>query len=154
MVRRGSTVEVVVSKGVQTVILPDLKGVSKEEGIETIEELGLVVGKVTAVSSDTVEKGNVVSHTPFAATELQKNDKVNLVISIGQKFIIVPYLIRKKIPTAQKLLEQRGLKLGRISQTTNIEHIFGVILSQSPKPGIKVKKGISVDVVVNTEAEE
>ena len=154
IVRRGSTIETVISKGIETVILPDVRGLSKEEAVETIEKLGLKLKKVTEIYSDRADKGNVVSQTPLSGTKLKKGEEVEIVISKGSQLVVVPYLIRKKVPTAQRLLEKRGLRLGRISQTTNVEYNFGIILSQSPRAGVKVKKGTSINVVVNTEAEE
>jgi beta-lactam-binding protein with PASTA domain len=48
-------------------------------------------------------------------------------------------------------LEKRGLKLGNIRYTTNIEFAFDIIISQQPPSGAKVNSGSSVDIVVNRE---
>jgi serine/threonine-protein kinase len=145
-------VEVVLSKGSQVAYVPDLKGISLEEAIEMLKSLSLTVGSTGFEYSD-VDKGKVVSSSPQAGEEVDYNKAINIVVSKGNKSLVVPRVMGKSLSSAKKILKTKGLTLGYVKKETDIERIFGVILRQHPAPGKQVPYGTSITVVVNEEEE-
>ncbi len=64
-VRAGTEIGVIVSKGTEMYSMPSFEGQLLEDAKLTLFNLGMKVGKVTIVHSDTVEKGKIVAQRPL-----------------------------------------------------------------------------------------
>jgi serine/threonine-protein kinase len=105
----GSTVSLVVSKGLPPVTVPDVRGKTVGDASSILAGLGLQVTK-TEVFSDTVAKGVVISISPGAGTSLRKGDTVNLVVSKGPQLFAVPDVTGMKIDRAIQVIENAGFR--------------------------------------------
>ncbi|WP_124066529.1 Stk1 family PASTA domain-containing Ser/Thr kinase [Clostridium sp. E02] len=84
--KEGSKVTLVSSNGpalVNPVVVPDIKGQTQEVAIEMLADVGLMQGTVTEVSSETVQRGSVVSQSLTAGSQAEAGSSVNYVISTG-----------------------------------------------------------------------
>jgi serine/threonine protein kinase len=84
-VRKGTEVEVWVSKGSKFAIVPNVINLPKEEASRKIRAAGLNEGEVTQEYSDTIPAGNIVKQTPAPGTRVMRDQPVNLVFSLGPK---------------------------------------------------------------------
>ncbi|MFL5782731.1 MAG: PASTA domain-containing protein [Thermoleophilaceae bacterium] len=75
-VAKGSRVTITVSKGVEKVRVPDVKGQSENDARSTLEDAGFTVRVLTKQSNET--EGTVVDQSPSAGTDLQKGDTVTI----------------------------------------------------------------------------
>lgn len=66
-------------------LLPSLKGKTQDIAQNDIINNGFSLGNITSEYSDSVAKGLVISQFPAENTYCEKNEKINLVISLGQK---------------------------------------------------------------------
>lgn len=78
-VKKGTAIVLTVSKGIETVSVPDVGGKSKDDAIKTLEEEGFKVRVVTIYNDDndtpnTVRKRNGMA--PAAGEEIAKGDEV------------------------------------------------------------------------------
>ena len=64
-----STVKIVVSKGVQPIVVPDLTGMTRNDAITKLNALGLITN-ITASGAGPTYTGKVTSQTPHAGTEI------------------------------------------------------------------------------------
>lgn len=80
----GDTVTIVVSKGPQSVTLPELTNLSKEEAAEMLSKASVPWMLAEVYSSD-VPVGNVISQNPAAGTEIMPGESVLLTVSKGDK---------------------------------------------------------------------
>lgn len=78
----GSCVEFVVSKGIETIIVPDIQYMTYEKAKSTLESLGFIVVKKES-KSDIVQAGKVISQSVKASTSSQKGQKITLTVSLG-----------------------------------------------------------------------
>ncbi len=164
LVKKGSEVLVVLSKGVPMVKVPGLKMKTLEEAKKLLFEYGLSIGEIKEVESEDIEKGKVVSTEPQEGVEVKKGSSVNIVISKGKtivqkvkeevKKVVVPNIVNKSLIEAKKLLEQRGLLLGNVKKVCDEDKDFDIVISQTPKAGTTVPKGTKVNVVYNVEEAE
>ena len=85
LVADGGTVYLYVSSGphVDKVPAPYLVGKSEEEAIALLAENDLMPGNTSTQSSDTVEKGSVISQSVTSGTQLEKGSKIDYVVSSG-----------------------------------------------------------------------
>jgi serine/threonine-protein kinase len=79
----GTNITLYVSKGIDVVTMPKVKGLTLAAARSAIEDVDLVVGTVTYEASNTVEKGLVISQSVSMYSEVARNTSVDLVISLG-----------------------------------------------------------------------
>jgi len=78
------TVIIVVSKGPESVSMPELIGISREEAVNNLSKSG-VSWIISEAYSDEIAAGSVISQTPEAGVEVIPGQNVLLVISKGEK---------------------------------------------------------------------
>jgi len=76
-------VNLVVSTGPATVLVPNVVGLTQTAASTSIRGAGLVVGTVSTGSNSTVPSGSVISEAPLAGTSVAVGSSVNLVVSTG-----------------------------------------------------------------------
>ncbi|MCX5769422.1 MAG: PASTA domain-containing protein [Candidatus Hydrogenedentes bacterium] len=81
----GTAVALVVSKGIEPGVVPNVVGQPLATAEAKLSAAGLVVGTVTEAYSATVPAGNVISQNPAAGTRVGDGSAVTLVISIGEE---------------------------------------------------------------------
>jgi len=79
----GSVVNLIISKGIEMVIVPDVTGMSQANAETEIVSAGLVVGTVSEVFSDTVAQGDVTTQDPESDQSIPSGSPVDLVVSKG-----------------------------------------------------------------------
>jgi eukaryotic-like serine/threonine-protein kinase len=89
-----------VSKGPEKIVLKDLTQYTEKAAQDYAETAGLTIDTSKQEYHDTIPAGMIISQSPSADTEMEKGDKVTVVISKGKeakppktrkKEIIVPY---------------------------------------------------------------
>ena len=144
-------VTIYVSKGGETIDMPDLVGLSKSAATERIQKMGLQLGSIYEKDSD-YEPGIIVSQDPAFKTKINRGQVVDLVISRGQKRITavaaapvktlpqpvktvekiyVPNVQSASLEMAKFSVENSGLKVGNISYQESLQ-AANTIISQNP----------------------
>ena len=144
-VRRDTAINLVVSKGIETLALSSYLGKIGEEALTELTDAGFDV-TVTYAFDEKVIPGGVISQTP-AAGDVPKGAKIQLVVSKGSAFTIIPTLgiIGQTQAKATQILKDLGLvvKVKTLGATKNKK-----VINVSPKGGIKVKRGSTVTITV------
>lgn len=142
----GSKVTLIVSSGPPQVGLPSVVGQDRGTAVATLKDLGLNVD-IEQVDSKKA-KGEVVSQSPTAGTEVDTGSSVTLQVSNGSESAKVPDVVGLSEGSATSRLENAGLNASvRTKQTGDLSQ-DGVVLSQSPGGDARVAKGDSVTIVV------
>jgi serine/threonine-protein kinase len=74
-----------VSKGQQKIILKDLTVYNSNAAQDYANSAGLTIDTSQEQYSDTIPKGMVITQSPSSGTEMQKGDKITVVISKGKE---------------------------------------------------------------------
>ncbi|NTW72320.1 MAG: Stk1 family PASTA domain-containing Ser/Thr kinase [Eubacteriaceae bacterium] len=82
--KEGAEIVLYVSKGKDTAVMKNLVGMTVEEAKSAILADGLQIGEIKEVASSKYEKGIVVSQSPEANLEVNKNSVVTLTVSKGK----------------------------------------------------------------------
>lgn len=143
-VRRNTTVDLVVSKGIEQIPLTSYLGKSSDQALNELTAAGFDVTPTYAFS-DTVPIGMVVSQTPDGGTNLPKGTKIALVISKGSESVFIPNVYSLTQEKATTALEDLYLvvTIKKIGTRPN-----KVVIDVSPTVGSKVKRGSTVVVTV------
>jgi beta-lactam-binding protein with PASTA domain len=145
-VKRGRLINLTVSLGPETINVPYLSGVSYEQGVSIINKIGLVVGKVDSVFSDSVEPGNIIGTVPEAETRLKKGDQIRLLLSKGL-IRRMPNVVGTQLSQAQVVLKRMGLIIGNVEEVQG-SGAKGTIIVQNPEPERIVEIGDTVSLMV------
>ncbi|MBD7980205.1 Stk1 family PASTA domain-containing Ser/Thr kinase [Oerskovia merdavium] len=143
-VPEGTKVEVFFSAGPDTVLVPDVTGLTQEEAHSKITAANLVVDPtVEAEDNGTIKKGLVTRTDPGGGESAAAGSTVKIFISSGN--VSVPDLIGM---TEDQAVTELG-KLGLTSVITTKESVetAGTVIDQTPKPG-PTKQGQKVTLVV------
>lgn len=143
--KRGASVDLVVSKGPQPISLPDVVGMREKEAEKTLTDLGLKVEKGEDVFSSTVPKKRVAVQQPAQGQSVFPGDTVTLQISKGPQMVKVPDVQSKQEAEARQILESAGLK---VQVRKVLGGFFGTVRQQDPRPGSEVPIGTTVTIVI------
>jgi serine/threonine-protein kinase len=140
-------VNLVVSTGPETVIIPDVVNQTERDATAAITGLGLLV-RVQDEYSDTVPADQVIRTDPVAGTEALLGDTVLIVVSLGQAPVEVPDLIGLNQDQATDALSERGLEISATTQPVADAEQNGIVISQDPTAGEMLLPGTTVNVVI------
>jgi parallel beta-helix repeat protein/predicted outer membrane repeat protein len=79
----GTPVDLVISRGVQPAVMPDIVGQPRAQAEAAITGAGLALGLATRYHSNTVAAGSIISQNPGAGSELPPGTAVSIVESLG-----------------------------------------------------------------------
>ena len=144
-VRRGATIDLVVSKGIETLALASYVGKNGEEALTELTEAGFDV-TVTYAFDEKIIPGGVISQSP-ATGNIPKGAKIELKISKGSSLITIPTngIIGQTQDKATQILEDLGLV---VKVKTLGANSAKKVINVSPKEGTKVKRGDTVTITV------
>ncbi len=166
-VKSDRLVTIYVSKGGESIDMPDLAGLAKSAAIERLQKLGLNLGSVYEKDSSS-EPGTVLSHDPTTGTKITRGQVIDLVVSRGEpaepsepkveevhvthKVTRVPDVENASLSVAEDGIEGRGLRVGSVTYKDSSQ-AEGTVISQYPSPDSEVDLGSSVDLVIARRAE-
>jgi serine/threonine-protein kinase len=137
---KGSPIALTVSAGPAPREVPDLSGQSFDDASAALAAKGLKAARADAYS-DGVPEGQVISTSPKAGSEADRDSTVTVTISKGQP--VVPSLGGLSVPEATAKLEAAGLKVGGVYGPAG-----GKVFLTTPGAGAKVKSGSSVGLFI------
>ena len=147
-IKEGSEITVVISKGKNTVVMPKVVGMNKEEAVSQLEGLDLVVNVVEEYDKK-VEAGYVIKQDVDAKKEIDAGETVTITVSKGVEKTTVPDLTGKTEEEAKKAITDAGLKLKTVVTTEDTSKEDGVIVKQSLEAGTEVEKDSTITITVN-----
>jgi serine/threonine-protein kinase len=141
-VRKDSSVDLIISKGLEQVELTNFQGKTSDQAQSELTAAGLIVSSKYEYS-DSIPIGTVISQTPSDVTSVGKGEKIELVISKGPSKIFIPNVYSLSELAATKILEDLGfvVKPKYIAKKKLVTNI-------SPKPGTSVSPGSTVTITL------
>jgi beta-lactam-binding protein with PASTA domain len=151
LVKKGRIVRVTVSKGGKLVKVPNLVGISLRRAEILLGDVGLNLGEIQWVYSDSFPNNSVIETHPSSGAKVPPNISVNLVVNqkSEESLVIVPNLMGKNIEEAKRLLTEYGLGVGDIKNKRNDRLLPRTVLEQKPDEGEEVPRGTKVNLVLS-----
>ena len=146
-VRRGWRVRVAESLGAPRATVPNVIGQSSRAAEINVRRRGLEVGKMAVVHLPNLPSSQVVAMSPPPET-IGSSPKVSLLLTTAEESeaLLMPNLVGKRIPDAEKVLEQLGLYRvkGTANSVTSGDDRHQTVRRQVPAAGSKVNRGLGV----------
>ena len=145
---KGSSINLTVSQGTQEIEVPDLTGKTADEAKKLLQANGLKFKAGAAEYSDTVDKDLVVRQSVEAGSKVAKDTVVTYYLSLGSEGSSVPNVVGQTRSAATTTLNNAGFYVTYDEQYSD-SVAEGVVISQTPESGSKLKADGTVNIVVS-----
>jgi eukaryotic-like serine/threonine-protein kinase len=142
-VKRDTLIDLVVSKGIETINLASYVGKNSDQALNELTDAGFDVTP-TYIYDEVVMPGEVISQKPVAGVALPKGAPVEIFVSQGSAFVFIPNILRYTQERAVAVLEDLGLTVVVKKVTKTSKLVIGI----DPKVNTKVKRGTTVTITV------
>ncbi len=115
----GSTLAVIISRGPQTLAVPDVKGQGYTQAANQLATLGLVAAR-RDVPSRAVPQGTVIDQDPLGGNPASPGSTVTLTVSLGD-VAQVPNLAGVPFETARQRLTDAGFVVSNVNGQTRAQ---------------------------------
>ncbi len=155
-VKEGRRVYLTISSGEQKIEVPSLIGKSVREAKLILEKQGLRLGDVQYDFSDEIPEGAIFSQSIPEKTMVSAGTRISVVVSLGnaEGKTQVPNLTGIPLSKVEQILNEAGLRLGKVIYEPSADVLPNTVIEQFPRPGFYVQKGSSVDIFVAKEISE
>lgn len=145
--KKGSTININVSKGTEQVTVPDLKGKTADEAQKALAAAGLNSQQGDTVFSDDIEEGKVASQDTASGATAYKGDTIVFHLSKGPEKIVVPNVEGMEEASAKSRLQNAGFAVTvKRESSSSVEE--GLVIYQSPTG--TATKGTTITIAVST----
>ena len=142
--KKGDTVTVMLSKGRETVRMPDVWNKPEAEAREEIKNLGLTVASTSSDYSDEIPEGNVMGQSIAPDKMVEQGTQVTLTISLGRKITTQYYSLNnynidlpRSIPEDAIRVEAKSPSINQKEMTPSIPGLQPPSPLQSMRPILK-----------------
>lgn len=153
LVKRGSSVNVVLSLGPRRVVVPDLAGKPLPAAQAAISGSGLALGRILgAYASRREAGGSVLEQDPDPGASVAPGSAVDLLLAMsvpGERYVM-PDLVYRSYERVRPAFERSRFKFGNVKFERYEGVAEGVILRQFPLPGHPLTREDAISLVVAT----
>jgi eukaryotic-like serine/threonine-protein kinase len=143
-------IQLAVSKGIDTVRVPDVTGDSESTARAKLDEAGFTVGNINRVPSSDVSVGRVISQSPSGEALAPRGSAVNLTISSGPETMPVPDVVGFTETEACNRLASDTFRcqVFREPQSSKCIAETGRVCRQDPEAGTRLARGSTVAIYI------
>ncbi|NPV71684.1 MAG: Stk1 family PASTA domain-containing Ser/Thr kinase [Firmicutes bacterium] len=149
-VKAGRTISLVVSKGQEFTLVPDITNKPLRDAEVLLATAGLDVGAVRMIYHATLPEDTIISQNPRKDTRVTKGTLVDVDISKGPEpaAVAVPDFVGESVQSAVQRIASLNLAQGTITEKDSPDPA-GLVISQDPPKGSEVRQGTAVNLVVS-----
>ncbi|MEU6148209.1 Stk1 family PASTA domain-containing Ser/Thr kinase [Streptomyces sp. NPDC047081] len=147
--KKGESVNLVVSTGAPKVAVPNVTGKTLDEATQILEgdDYKFVV-KTKTEESTTEDPNTVLAQDPKLGKEVEKGSTITLTVAKAPETVAVPDVSGQSCDDAKSALEDVGLTGNCVDTPTTDDNQVDKVISTTPTIGTSVKKNSSVQLNV------
>lgn len=147
-VKKGSTVNLVISTGAPKVVVPSVVGQNIDDATNTLEgdKYHFVVKTKQRTSGE--DPGTVLDQDPALGAEVQKGSTITLTVAKAEEKSTVPDVSGKSCDDAKAQMQANNLTGNCSEVETNDPNLVGKVVSTDPQAGQKVDKNSTVNIQI------
>jgi len=139
-----------ISKGKETVKMPNLINTSLRDARVKLINMGLSIGVITYEFSETIMRDSIMNQSIPYKKEIPYGEIVNIVISKGSEInSSVPNLVGMDFKGIEEYITSFGFIVGSINYRKDETFAPGTIIEQFPLPNSVATNGTIINIVVN-----
>lgn len=133
--------------------MPNITSMRFEEAMRPVQEAGFVLVKDEERYSAEHPHGFVIEQSPAPHARVKPGRRVYVVVSRGEKRVLMPNLVERSQRDAELILRNHRLELGAVEQDFSNLHPPGVVIRQSVPPGAEVTTNTRVNLTLSIGGE-
>ena len=152
-IKKGRDVKIILSKGPQTISMPNLLALSVQQANIILDENGICQGELSSTYSKKVEKYHIIAQVPSQGTMISRGACADLLISKGvqPRAFKMPDLVGLTLEDALQSIENVKLVIGEIKSAYQKNKPRNIIVKQTPTSGYRVITASPVSLLINRE---
>ncbi|MFC1474825.1 PASTA domain-containing protein [bacterium] len=151
-VKSGREVDLIVSAGEQTEVVPKVVSLTVEDAKVILQTAGFTIGEERTEYDENVAEGFVTSQVPEAGEERYIGYKINLTVSKGSspRLVNMPRLVNLRESDARNILEMNDLMKIKTERLETGAGISGYVVGQSVLENVRVNPEKEITLYVAT----
>ena len=133
---------------VDTVEVPSVIEMHIDDATKLLTDLGLKVDATESRVHNDIPEQHVISQNYIEGEKLKEGFTIKLVVSSGGIQSLIPNVRQQTLTEATVMIKNDNFEVGEVTYEFN-DLPEGMIVSQSPKGGIKMPAGTLIDLVVS-----
>lgn len=150
-VKEGRKILLVISKGIEQGVAPNLVGKKLTIAKQLLKSAKLKLGTVTVRYAAGQPVDTVLEQSVSAKTKVAANTKIDLIVNISDGQLVVPSLSGVTLEEAKRVLNEAGLQLGTVTEKADAA-VKNTVLTTEPEIGSVVWKSAVINVIVSNGA--
>jgi beta-lactam-binding protein with PASTA domain len=130
--------------------VPSVVGMNFNDAVNKLDDADLEGLQGDVRYDETKPIGTILDQNPPAGQMVKEGRRIYLVVSGGETLYDVPNVVGRSVRESKFMLAQRNLELHEVETKPSVQYPPGIVISQVEQPGMKVKKGTQIGVVVST----
>lgn len=130
--------------------MPNITTMRFEEAMRPIQDAGFVLVKDEERYSKEYPSGYVIEQNPPPHSRVKPGRRVYVVVSRGEKRVLVPNLTGRSPRDAELLLRNQRLELGAVDQDFSNTYLPGEVMRQSVPAGAEVTANTRVNITISS----
>ena len=150
-IKRDRDVRIIISKGAQNILMPNLAALTEQQARMIIEENGLSRGRLSHTYNSRAQRDHVIVQVPASGTMITREAKVDILVSLGPRPVkyVMPDLSGQSLDQAAIMIENANLTVGNIRSRYDKKKARNSIIQQEPSSGYSVNESSPVHLVIN-----
>ena len=148
----NGTVRLIISKGPERYLLPNVEGLTLDAVTSLYQSFPLPKFKVTESFNTKIPKDLVITSNPKPGTQVRRDQEVEIFVSKGIEQINVISFVGRQADEALSTLVEAGFKVSQ-SYTYSESILAGIVISQNPESNGALPKGSKIELVISKGSE-
>jgi serine/threonine-protein kinase len=147
-VEQGGNINLILSKGPERFLIPQLTGLTPQAAKNLISKFPIKIEPILEEFNNEIPKGYVLGSNPAAGENVKRNSKFIIIVSKGIEQVAIASYVGKSSEQALNELTEAGFDVKQkydFSET----RLFGEVISQTPAGGKEADKGSKVELIVS-----
>ena len=147
-VEQGGNINLILSKGPERFLIPQLTGLTPQAAKNLITKFPIKVEPIVEEFNSEIPKGYVIGSNPTAGEKVKRNSKFIIIVSKGIEQVAIASYVGKSSEQALNELTEAGFDVKQkydFSET----RLLGEVISQKPEGGKEADKGSKVELIVS-----
>ncbi|MGH3645723.1 MAG: Stk1 family PASTA domain-containing Ser/Thr kinase [Micromonosporaceae bacterium] len=150
-VDEGETVTLTICKGPQTITVPDVTTMNKDDAEKALTDADLKPKIVYRNGSE--DEDEVLSTDPRSGAKVEEGSTVTVYVSKGN-LTTVPNVVGSSQGDADRLLRAEGFEVKVVHRPAGEDEEPGKVVEQNPSGGSEAVRGSTVEIIVTQEPQE
>jgi len=147
-VEQGGSVNLIISKGPERYLIPQLKGLTPQAATNLVSKFPIKVEPFVEEFSSEIPKGYVIDSNPIAGEKVKRDSKIVIIVSKGIEQVAISSYVGKSAEQALNELTDAGFDVKTKYEFSETK-LLGEVISQTPNGGKEADKGSKVELIVS-----